>query len=212
MDFRQAIFVFLFLILAESFALSDRNDAVEEKGDFADQTFENENDPDDEEKVSAPSKCFVAGRCENSQHVDGSFLIDEIKCLDSCNLNAECNWFSFDYESMFCEEFANCSRLDTTSGLWISGESGCDLPQCWIQGQCLGLAHDQKEVGSEDECLNLCKSDLTCSWFTYFKVPSECVLYANCPEVDETCLECVTGEKGCSVDSKPQPTGKLISN
>ena len=64
-------------------------------------------------------------------------------------------------------------------------------------------------VANEDECLNLCKDDSSCAWFTYFRAPSECVLYFDCPMIDETCEDCVSGERSCIVDLKPPPTGTL---
>ena len=49
-----------------------------------------------------------------------------MECLKTCKLNPDCNWFSFDFESQFCEALANCSSFDTTK-LWIRGEATCDL-------------------------------------------------------------------------------------
>jgi hypothetical protein len=200
---RDAIVFFLLLVLSEYSALPDSDFGLETD------VYDSDDNDVDEEEDPAPLKCFVDGRCDNSQHVDGSLSANEIECLKSCKLNDDCGWFSYDYESKFCEAFANCSRLDTTSGHWISGEAECDLPQCWIQGECLGLTHDQKKVGSEEECLDLCKSDPACFWFTFFKAPTECVLYSNCPTLDNTCLDCVSGQRSCIVDTKPQPTGQI---
>ena len=64
-------------------------------------------------------------------------------------------------------------------------------------------------MANEDECLNLCKDDSSCAWFTYFRAPSECVLYFDCPMIDETCEDCFSGERSCIVDLKPPPTGTL---
>ncbi len=53
-----------------------------------------------------------------------------------------------------------------------------------------------------DDCLNLCKNDGDCSWFSFDPQRNVCFLFKDCPSLDEACQDCVSGEKGCSPDAK----------
>ena len=108
------------------------------------------------------------------------------------------------FQLSYCKEFES-NRPD-----WISGESGCEKPQCWIQGQCLGQTLDLEIVDNEDVCLAKCKSKSQCKWFTFFKSVSECIQFRTCSTIDDTCTNCLSGERSCVVDTKPAPTGSFV--
>ena len=107
----------------------------------------------------------------------------------------------------YCFQISYCGRFEPNWKSWISGESGCEIPQCWVQGQCLGQTLDLEIVDNEDVCLAKCKSKSQCSWFTFFKSVSECILFRTCPAIDDTCIDCLSGEKNCIIDPLP---GKFI--
>jgi len=146
--------------------------------------------------------CFIEGRCTESQNVGESREQNEIDCLKFCKSNPECAWFSFKYENNFCELLNNCTQLLETS-LWISGSGSCRIPECWINGKCLGTVYYSETIKNKNDCLFLCKADNKCTWFTFFEEFSECVLYHDCPSIDETCDRCVSGEHSCLKEEKP---------
>jgi len=153
-------------------------------------------------------QCFIEGRCIESQHVDVQISKNEIECLEICKSNERCNWFSFKPESNFCDLLDNCTQLEDTN-LFISGSRNCKAPGCWINGECLGTLFHSETTRNKLECLHLCKSDEECNWFTFYEVFYECVLYRDCPTIDETCSRCFSGEHSCVEEEKPQGTKNL---
>ncbi len=145
--------------------------------------------------------CFFVGHCIKSQTVGESIQKNEIDCLELCKSTPGCAWFSFKYENNFCELLDNCIELDLTN-FWISGSGSCRIPECWINGKCLGSVYYSGKTQNKNDCLALCKSYSECSWFTFYEEDSNCVLYLDCPSIDETCTRCVSGEHSCVMDDK----------
>jgi hypothetical protein len=154
------------------------------------QAFSDETDP------KRNPVCFMEGRCTRSQNVGESYKQNEIECLKFCKSNRDCAWFSFKYENNFCELLNNCTQLEETTS-WISGSGSCRIPECWINGKCLGTIYHSEKTKNQNECLDFCKSVHDCNWFTFYEEFSECVLYLDCPSIDETCNRCVSGEYSC---------------
>ena len=78
-------------------------------------------------------------------------------------------------------------------------------PECQISGLCIGNIIHVDEVSSLEECLKDCKSTLGCRWFSYLSPSatvqsSSCILYHDCATLDETCSECLSGERRCKVE------------
>ena len=146
--------------------------------------------------------CFTEGRCTKSFNVGESNEQNEIECLKFCKTNPECGWFSFKYENNFCELLNNCTQLEETNS-WISGSGNCRIPECWINGKCLGTIYHSEKTKNQNDCLDLCKSVPDCSWFTFYEEFLECVLYLDCRSIDETCNRCVSGEHSCLKEEKP---------
>lgn len=44
----------------------------------------------------------------------------------------------------------------------------------------------------------LFRSQAGCRWFTFYEIGSECILFKNCATLDQSCQECVSGERRCS--------------
>ena len=55
----------------------------------------------------------------------------------------------------------------------------------------------EQNVKSKETCLHLCQSADRCKWFTYMKALSACLLMLDCQTIDETCADCISGEKLC---------------
>ena len=74
--------------------------------------------------------------------------------------------------------------------------------QCFQSGKCM----DSVTVGvatatDEFACLDLCKANQECLWFTYSTLTNLCLLFKDCLVLDEeTCPECLTGEQDCIPD------------
>ena len=47
-------------------------------------------------------------------------------------------------------------------------------------------------------CLRTCKSNPVCEWFTYTESAMSCVMYSDCPAIDDSCPDCHTGQKACN--------------
>jgi hypothetical protein len=63
---------------------------------------------------------------------------DEFQCLESCQENSNCTWFSFFPDSNFCQTFSSCKNIDETScPNCISGQRECEnpVPICFVQGK-----------------------------------------------------------------------------
>ena len=75
--------------------------------------------------------------------------------------------------------------------------------QCFQPGECL----DSVTVGvvittDEFACLDLCKTNQGCGWFTYSTLINLCWLYTDCPVLDvESCQECLSGKQACIPDN-----------
>ena len=95
-------------------------------------------------------------------------------------------------------QVSDCESFDYYKRDWISGESRCETPQCWVRGQCLGQTLDLDIVANEDACLAWCESKSGCNWFTFYTPAAECILFKTCPAIDGTCSDCISGESSCA--------------
>ncbi len=68
----------------------------------------------------------------------------------------------------------------------------------YLQGD---LDHEELNVLSEYQCVNMCKSFDNCAWYTFDSKTNVCFIFKTCPSLSEDCLDCVSGEKGCSLSS-----------
>ncbi len=78
--------------------------------------------------------------------------------------------------------------------------------QCWIPGNCQGILIDEVEAVDESTCLNLCKANDSCLWFSHNVADDACVLLEDCQNFDVNCVNCLSGQKQCL----PQKEGKII--
>jgi len=57
--------------------------------------------------------CFNAGECRDSFHLKGDLMTDEFACLEFCQKEIDCGWFTFYLQTNYCELFVNCTYLDS---------------------------------------------------------------------------------------------------
>ena len=115
-------------------------------------------------------------------------------------LENDCNWLTFYPTSNFCQLYGNCSNLDSQfCKNCLSAQTDCipDEPACQVEGNCQGIALHSEQTATDEDCLQLCDLTLGCRWFTFFTSGSECVLLQNCPTIDESCEDCISGERRC---------------
>ena len=76
--------------------------------------------------------------------------------------------------------------------------------QCLITGECQNGQHlDLKYSYNEFDCLEICKNNPLCTWFTFYPTSETCHLSVGCANVDKAqCPLCVSGQTECLV---PEP-------
>ncbi len=58
---------------------------------------------------------------------------------------------------------------------------------------------DTSKAINEFHCLQSCKSEPDCQWFTFYPKLGMCENLANCSNIDsESCPECLSGQKECT--------------
>ncbi len=119
---------------------------------------------------------------------------------------SECAWLTYYPHTSYCQLLSNCSGLETEHCQdCISAKWDCrsEKPTCRVKGECLGIVDHVEEVQSVEDCLQRCNSTFGCAWFTYYVTASECLLFKNCPSIDESREDCISGERRC-IDDLPQ--------
>ena len=79
------------------------------------------------------------------------------------------------------------------------GAPALDQPECYqAGGSCQGdLDSVLNGIESQNECLKNCRGRDKCEWYTHNSASRTCFLFRNCPDIDENCLNCLTGQKLC---------------
>ena len=52
-------------------------------------------------------------------------------------------------------------------------------------------------IPSKDECLLLCRGEVTCQWFSYDLRQKICFLLYSCPELNENLVDYLSGQVNC---------------
>ncbi|TRY69011.1 hypothetical protein TCAL_12017 [Tigriopus californicus] len=75
--------------------------------------------------VQVSGECWIPGRC---QGVLTNIIHSESKenCLETCQTDSECNWFTFDTSDGTCYHFNSCPTVDDSCFTCVSGESSCE--------------------------------------------------------------------------------------
>ncbi len=82
--------------------------------------------------------------------------------------------------------------------------------QCWVQGRCQGVLIDEVPVLTGNDCMDLCKADSNCLWFTYNSLDNACTLLQDCQQLDPACGSCLTGQRQCSAQKGVVILGYLL--
>ena len=149
--------------------------------------------------LASAEQCFVPGRCEHSDLIHATITDNPTDCLHACQTNPGCQWFSNDKTDGFCMEFSNCIELTTEQCQnCISGQKTClDPLQCSVVGECHGTYNfAYGNINSEANCLEICKSENTCQWYTYFTEFQYCLTFDDC-SLDESEPNAISGQKNC---------------
>ncbi len=114
-------------------------------------------------------------------------------------------------------------EVDQSKVIFIQSVVRPDYPSftniLFFQGNCVGIDFLTEKIPTAQDCLQLCNSTSGCRWFTFYQSVSECILFRNCPTIDESCEDCVSGERQCidettsttTVEPTPSSTTTPIS-
>lgn len=75
---------------------------------------------------------------------------------------------------------------------------GINCQQCYLEGKVNGVIHDAHSATSYNDCLNFCKNDTACSWFTFYASENQCAQFSLFDSIDMSCTTCLSGERNCS--------------
>ncbi len=117
-----------------------------------------------------------------------------------CHTDHNCTWLTYHPDTSFCELLTNCSSLETQlCNNCLSAQHDCITNEkvCSIKGNCRGIRIHSKEMPTAKDCLQLCHSTRGCRWFTFYTLVPVCALFKNCPSIDESCKDCISGERRC---------------
>ena len=159
--------------------------------------------------------CFVAGECLNSLYIGIAVRETDVDCLHFCKDTAGCQYWTHYDSDQACFAFVECKDLSVSTcsaeGDCVSGDVECEDAQCDLAGQCDGGLVRFETTPTRDSCLQLCKDEPACAWYTFDSSNNFCTLSSNCAFLDANCVTCVAGEKDCDLGTGPvDPGSKLI--
>ncbi len=104
-------------------------------------------------------------------------------------------------------QLSTWSLLIFTIGL-ASGQS--NNANCSLAGQCLeSLFITEATTANAQGCLEECKENQACQWFTYKPANDVCDLFKTCGYVsNENCPDCLSGQKECDSVYKCNISGR----
>ena len=69
-----------------------------------------------------------------------------------------------------------------------------------FRGFCIGVSLDLSLQDSANKCLEACQDEPECQFFSFNAGDSACTLSSDCQWVDETCKDCVHGQRACDME------------
>ena len=84
----------------------------------------------------------------------------------------------------------------------VEPPTGCDL-----EGKCEGTFISGQAGIDKEGCVENCQIITDCNFWTHDSIQSLCYLFADCPSLDESCSECVSGQRNCTQEPIDPPTG-----
>jgi hypothetical protein len=77
-------------------------------------------------RVKSQDYCFQNGECRDSFHIGGKPASNQYKCLEFCNLEPDCAWFTYFPSTNYCELLQTCTTLDIEAcGDCVTGQKDC---------------------------------------------------------------------------------------
>ena len=82
-----------------------------------------------------------------------------------------------------------------------AGDRNCTVPiVCEEPGECIDIVVGAMEVSDVDNCIQACRDNLNCRFWTLDPDQGYCVLFSGCKDVDNsTCPSCIYGEADCPI-------------
>ena len=69
---------------------------------------------------------IISGRCHGMM-VGIERTCSQKDCLGACQHSSQCNYFTYDAKTQFCEMLADCKFIDDTCKTCVSGEDQCSV-------------------------------------------------------------------------------------
>ena len=151
--------------------------------------------------------CQVPGTC-TGVYTDITILDSYDQCLDRCQgkERGACNWITFNDQNKVCLDYSDCPEIDQKCEVCTSGERDCVMgASCNLKGFCQGHVLSYNVTSSLMACQESCQALQACAWYSYHTDNSLCVLTSDCPTFDESCTNCVSGERAC-FEGEPSST------
>ena len=91
-----------------------------------------------------------------------------------------------------------CASTSPTCDVCISGERDCVVgASCNLNGFCHGHVLSYNVTSSLTACLESCQALPACAWYSYHTDNYFCLLTSDCVTFDESCTNCISGERAC---------------
>ena len=76
--------------------------------------------------VFAQDSCYIEGQCQDGLELDSKAAFSYYQCLEQCQNDVDCNFFTYDSDDNLCYLLANCTQINTTTcPNCYSGEKDC---------------------------------------------------------------------------------------
>ena len=69
---------------------------------------------------------IISGRCHGMM-VGIERTCSQKDCLGACQHSSQCNYFTYDAKTQFCEMLSDCKFIDDTCKTCVSGEDQCSV-------------------------------------------------------------------------------------
>lgn len=79
-----------------------------------------------DESNGSGGKCWIPGRCKGVM-IGLEKTCSQKDCLGACQANGNCNFFTYDARTQFCEMLSGCSTVDNSCLTCVSGEDQCSV-------------------------------------------------------------------------------------
>ena len=150
--------------------------------------------------IQAADQCHVIGEADGIYVGSNTSIADYNECLEYCQDSTPCECFTWYSLLGDCVKFVSCSNLDLSCPDCLSGRPTCSkFSECNINGQCFGNFVTLTSASTEMECLQNCQANAECEWYSYLAGDQTCTLLKDCLYVDETCGDCSSGSRTCSL-------------